>query len=56
MPKLICVECGKDISDSYDILKLLGIIDDKTNIDELNKIIRCSDCHYNETPLFENCV
>ena len=27
MPKLICIECGKDISDSYDELKLLGIID-----------------------------
>ena len=47
--KLTCVDCEKDISDCYDELKLMGIINDDTNIEEVNKIIRCSECHYRET-------
>ncbi len=47
--KLTCTDCGKDISDCYGELKLMGIINDNTNIEELNKIIRCSECHYRDT-------
>ena len=46
---LTCIDCGKDISDCYDALKLMGIINDHINIEELNKIIRCSECHYRDT-------
>lgn len=46
--KLYCVDCGEDISDCYDELLLLGIIDEKTDINEVNKIIRCSECHFKD--------